>query len=272
MIFSKDRPFLLVGAGKMGGAMLSGWMAEGIDPSAIVVCDPQPAPEMVDLLSRHGVRHVPAVSADIAPSVVLIAVKPQMMDKVLPDLAPAVQPDTLILSVAAGTPISKFQSALGPVPVARAMPNTPAMVARGITAVYPTESVSEAQKATIDTLLAAVGKVVWLETEDQIDLVTGVSGSGPAYVFLLAECLAEAGRAAGLPENLAKNLAEATVSGAGELMHQSDDPPSTLRKNVTSPNGTTAAALEVLMAGDGLQPLMTEAVAAAIKRARELAS
>ncbi len=271
MIFSKDRPFLLVGAGKMGGAMLSGWMAEGVDPSAIVVCDPKPAPEMVASLSQHGVRHVTEVPSELVPALVMVAVKPQMMDVVLPGLAPVVQADTLVLSVAAGTPVNKFQSAFGAVPIVRAMPNTPAMVARGITAVFANEAVSHAQKETVSNLLAAVGKVVWLETEDQIDLVTGVSGSGPAYVFWLAECLAEAGRAAGLPEELARQLAEATVSGAGELMHLSDDTPTTLRQNVTSPNGTTAAALDVLMAGDGLEPLMTKAVAAAVNRARELA-
>ncbi|WP_346910007.1 pyrroline-5-carboxylate reductase [uncultured Roseibium sp.] len=271
MIFSKDRPFLLVGAGKMGGAMLSGWMAEGLDPSAIVVSDPKPGDEIKAILEKHGIRHVTEVSADLAPSIVLVAVKPQMMDVVLPAIAPAIRPDTLILSVAAGTPISRFQTAFGPVPVARAMPNTPAMVARGITAVFPNDGVSEDQKDTVGTLLSAVGKVVWLESEDQIDMVTGVSGSGPAYVFWLAECLAEAGKAAGLPEELARELAEATVSGAGELMHQSPETPTVLRQNVTSPNGTTAAALEVLMAEDGLKPLMTKAVAAAVNRARELA-
>ncbi|MBS8260524.1 pyrroline-5-carboxylate reductase [Roseibium polysiphoniae] len=272
MIFCKERPFLLVGAGRMGGAMLSGWMADGVDPSAIVVCDPGPAPEMLSLLETHGIRHVTETPADLNPSIVLVAVKPQMMDAVLPGVAPAVRPDTLILSVAAGTPIARFETAFGQVPVARAMPNTPAMVGRGITAVYPNVAVSSAQKETIASLLGAVGKVVWLENEDQIDQVTAVSGSGPAYVFWLAECLAEAGRELGLPEELARELADATVTGAGELMHQSDDVPSTLRKNVTSPNGTTAAALDVLMAPDGLQPLMTRAVAAAARRARELAS
>lgn len=272
MIFSKERPFLLVGAGKMGGAMLSGWLAEGIDPSAIVVSDPKLSGEMQALLAKYGIRHVTQVPADLAPSLVLIAIKPQMMDEVLPALAPAVREDTLILSVAAGTPVSKFQRAFGPVPVARAMPNTPAMVARAITAIFPDESVTAEQKETIGTLLSVVGKVVWLDSEDQIDLVTGLSGSGPAYVFWLAECLAAAGQAAGLPEELARDLAEATVSGAGELMHHSPDSPTVLRQNVTSPNGTTAAALEVLMAEDGLQPLMTKAVAAAVKRARELES
>ncbi|MEP3431031.1 MAG: pyrroline-5-carboxylate reductase [Roseibium sp.] len=271
MTFSKERPFLLVGAGKMGGAMLAGWMADGIDPSSIVVCDPKLSPDMESLLKQHGIRHVTSVPDDLIASIILIAVKPQMMDAVLPGLKSAVQPDTLILSVAAGTPVSKFLSVFSDIPVARCMPNTPAMVKRGITAVYPTDLVSEPQKQTIARLLSAVGKVVWLDEESQIDLVTGVSGSGPAYVFFLAEALSEAGKVAGLPEELAHELAVATVSGAGELMHQSGDHPSILRKNVTSPNGTTAAALDVLMHVDGLQPVMTEAVAAAVKRAKELA-
>ncbi len=271
MTFSKERPFLLVGAGKMGGAMLSGWMADGIDPASILVLDPFLSPEMGEQLADHGIRHVTSVPDDVTAGIVLIAVKPQMMDEVLPSLANAVDDVTLVLSVAAGTPVSRFQTAFGDVPIARCMPNTPAMVKRGITAVYPNEKVSEAQKTTVDRLLAAVGKVVWLETEDQIDLVTGVSGSGPAYVFYLAEALREAGKAAGLPAELADELAIATVSGAGELMHASGEDPSILRQNVTSPNGTTAAALDVLMDENGLQPVLTEAVAAAVKRARELA-
>jgi len=271
MNFSKERPFLLVGAGKMGGAMLSGWMAEGIDPSTITVCDPRLSEEMDALLKKHTIRHVRSVPGDLSAGMVLIAIKPQMMDEVLPGLTSAVAPDTLVLSVAAGTPVSKFRAVFGEVPVCRCMPNTPAMVKRGITAVYPTDKVSEGQKADVTRLLSAVGKVVWLENEDQIDLVTGVSGSGPAYVFYLAEALSEAGRQAGLPAELAEELAVATVCGAGELMHRSGEHPSILRKNVTSPNGTTAAALEVLMAADGIQPVMTEAVAAAVRRAKELA-
>lgn len=270
MSFSKERPFLLVGAGKMGGAMLSGWMAEGVDPSAVTVCDPRLSEEMDALLKKYGIRHVAAVPADLSAAIVLIAVKPQMMDQVLPGLKTAVAADTLVLSVAAGTTVAKFQSVFGDVPICRCMPNTPAMVKRGITAVYPTSLVSEAQKADVTRLLSAVGKVVWLDSEDQIDLVTGVSGSGPAYVFYLAEALSEAGKAAGLPDELAEQLAVATVCGAGELMHQSGEHPSVLRQNVTSPNGTTAAALEVLMGAEGIQPLMTAAVAAAVRRAKEL--
>ncbi|MBO0343833.1 pyrroline-5-carboxylate reductase [Roseibium sp. CAU 1637] len=272
MIFNKQRPFLLVGAGRMGGAMLAGWIKQGVDPASILVSDPQPAPEMAAFLSDKGIGHVTSVPEGLEPAIILVAVKPQLMSKVLPGLKSVVKSDTVILSVAAGTPISVFETAFGQVPVARAMPNTPAMVGRGITAVYPTDRVTKAQKETIDELLAAVGKVVWLDNEDQIDSVTAVSGSGPAYVFWMAECMAEAGKALGLSNEVARALADATVSGAGELMHQSDDTPTTLRQNVTSPNGTTAAALEVLMAEDGLKPLMQKAAEAAQRRARELAA
>lgn len=271
MIFSKDRPFLLVGAGKMGGALLAGWIADGVDPATLMVLDPKPAEDMTAFLADNGIQHVVALPEDVAAGVILIAVKPQMMDVVLPGLAGSVTSDTLVLSVAAGTSVSRFEEAFGTCPVARCMPNTPAMIQRGITAVYGNDRVHEAHRDEINKLLAAVGKVVWLENEDQIDLVTGVSGSGPAYVFYLAEALREAGRQVGLPEELAHELAVATVSGAGELMHSSGEDPSVLRSNVTSPNGTTAAALDVLMDPDGLQPVMTQAVTAAVKRARELA-
>lgn len=271
MIFNQERPFVLVGAGKMGSAMLAGWLASGIDPKAIVVSDPSPSDELLAMAEKHGFHQVETLTPDIKPAMVLLAIKPQLMDVVLPKIAPAILPDTLVASVAAGTPLSKFADIFGDVPMARAMPNTPSMVGRGITAVYPTDKVSDAQKQTIETLLTAVGKVVWLEREEQIDQVTAVSGSGPAYVFWMAECLTEAGVSLGLPQEIARELAEATVSGAGELMHQSSDTPTVLRQNVTSPNGTTAAALEVLMAEDGLGPLMKRAAAAAEKRAKELA-
>lgn len=251
--------------------MLSGWVAEGIDTSALIVCDPNVSGQMSELLKQYGIRHVSVIPDDLRAGIVLVAVKPQMMDDVLPALKSAVTPDTLVLSIAAGTPVAKFESVFGAVPVCRCMPNTPAMVKRGITAVFPTASVSEESKKDVDRLLGAIGKVVWLDSENQIDLVTGVSGSGPAYVFYLAETLSEAGRQAGLPGDLADELAIATVYGAGELMRLSGEHPSVLRKNVTSPNGTTAAALEVLMGPGGLQPIMTEAVSEAVRRAEELA-
>jgi pyrroline-5-carboxylate reductase len=206
-----------------------------------------------------------------APAVLLMAVKPQMMDAVFPPLGKLAGPRTLVLSIAAGRKIEGFERHLAQgVAVVRAMPNTPAAIGRGMTVCVANAHVTAEQRALCDELLGAVGEVAWVDDEAQIDAVTAVSGSGPAYVFLLAECLAEAGVAAGLSEPLAKELARATISGAGELLRQSDLEAAVLRQNVTSPGGTTAAALGVLMGPDGLRELMTRAVAAAAKRSREL--
>jgi pyrroline-5-carboxylate reductase len=194
------------------------------------------------------------------------------MDGVMPHYARFAGPATVFLSVAAGKTLAVFETYLGSeAVVVRAMPNTPAAIGRGMIVGCPNERVSDGQKALCDSLMAAVGEVAWIDDEALMDAVTGVSGSGPAYVFLLIECLAQAGRAAGLPGDLADRLALVTVSGAGELARQSAESPTVLRENVTSPNGTTQAALEVLMAEDGLAPLMTKAVAAATQRSRELA-
>ncbi len=271
MSFSNERPLALIGAGKMGGAMLAGWIERGIDPAAIIVVDPNPAEEMSSYCSSNGIRQAAALAAQDKPGIVMLAIKPQLMDKVLPALKSSVGQDTLVLSVAAGTTVATFRDAFGDAPIVRVMPNTPAQVGRGMSVAFATEQVSAAQREAVDTLLSAIGAVAWIDTEDQMDAVTAVSGSGPAYVFYLAEALAAAGVKAGLPEALAKKIARQTVAGAGELMHQSELDAAVLRQNVTSPNGTTAAALAVLMADDGLQPLMDEAVEAAAKRSRELA-
>lgn len=269
-------PLILAGAGKMGGAMLTGWLAGGLDPSKVRVQDPSPPPEIAALLAKHGITaQAELAAADLggAPSVIIAAVKPQIMDAVFPSVARLAGPDTLTISIAAGKTIASFERHLGPgSAVIRTIPNTPAAIGRGITVCAPNAHVTVAQRHLCDRLLASIGEVGWVDDEDLIDVATAVSGSGPAYVFLLAECLAQAGVAAGLSAELAARLANATVSGAGELMHRSDEPPATLRQNVTSPNGTTYAALQVLMAeADGLGPLMTRAVAAAAKRSRELA-
>jgi pyrroline-5-carboxylate reductase len=262
---------VLVGAGNMGGAMLAGWLEQGLDPRDIIVQDPAPPPSMAALLSKHGIASVSSIALDQPPAVLLMAVKPQVMDAVFPPLAKFVGPETVVLSVAAGRTIASFERALPrAAAVVRSIPNTPASVGRGITAAVANAHVSAAQKNLCDRLLKSVGAVVWVDEEAQIDAATAVSGSGPAYVFLLAECLAEAGRKAGLPANLAAELARWTVAGAGELMHRSDLPPDQLRRNVTSPNGTTHAALQVLMAEGGLQPLLDAAVAAATRRSQEL--
>jgi pyrroline-5-carboxylate reductase len=257
---------VLAGAGKMGGAMLTGWLAGGLDPKRVIVVEPYPSDE-IKALSAKGVRLNPAA---VAADTLVVAVKPQTFREAGPMLKRFVGASTLVVSIMAGTKIAALEQVCGGMAV-RAMPNTPAAIGRGITVAVPAKSVSAAQRATADALLRATGSVEWVEDERLMDAVTAVSGSGPAYVFLLAEELARAGVEAGLPAELATKLARETVAGSGELLHRSDQPAATLRQNVTSPGGTTAAALEVLMAKDGLQPLMIRAVAAATKRSIELA-
>lgn len=263
----------LVGAGNMGGAMLKGWLEAGTDPASLTVLDPAPPEAMAEMLRSYGVVH--AVSADDVGPVdfVLVAVKPQIIGVVLEGLSPLIGPQTVLASVAAGTRIAQLETPFGgkPARIVRVMPNTPATIGQAISVCVANDAVGVAQRDTITSLLEAIGDVAWVEDESLIDAVTAVSGSGPAYVFYLAEALAAAGEAAGLPVALASQLAVATVAGAGNLLKQSDEDAATLRANVTSPNGTTQAALEVLMAGDGLRPLMERAVEAAANRSRELA-
>lgn len=274
MALQLDGPLVLAGCGKMGGAMLAGWLGSGLDPAKAVLVDPGPPPEVVALAKSHGVAihsKLPELSAP--PAVLLMAVKPQVMEEVFPPLAKIAGPKTLVLSVAAGRTIASFERYLAPgTAVIRTIPNTPAAIGRGITVCVANTSVTADQKALSDALLSSVGEVGWVADEALIDAATAVSGSGPAYVFLLAECLAAAGRAVGLDAVLSQRLANATVSGAGELLRQSGLEPATLRQNVTSPNGTTHAALQVLMAKDGLEPLLVTAVEAAARRSRELSA
>jgi pyrroline-5-carboxylate reductase len=274
MTFALDGPLVLAGCGKMGGAMLTGWLARGLAATQVIVQDPGPPVEVKALLDRHGVRCVPALDRlDTPPSVILVAVKPQVMEQVFPPLASLAGTETLVLSVAAGKTIASFERHLPPrTAVIRTIPNTPAAIGRGITVCAANAHVTARQRALCDALLAAIGEVGWVDREALIDAATAVSGSGPAYVFLLAECLAAAARDVGLDPVLARRLADATVSGAGELLRQTGEDPAVLRKNVTSPNGTTYAALQVLMAENGLEPLMKRAVAAADARSRELSA
>lgn len=275
MALQFDGPVLLAGAGKMGAAMLSGWLARGLSPRDVLIQEPQLAGEAAELAAKHGITVSPSFeSLSASPAVIIAAVKPQVMEQVFPPLAKLAGPGTVVLSIAAGKSIASFEKHLNPgAAVVRAMPNTPAAIGRGITGAVANAAVTQSQKSACDALLSAVGEVVWVEDERLIDAVTAVSGSGPAYVFYLAECLAEAGRAAGLDADLAMQLARVTVTGAGELMHRSALPAATLRQNVTSPGGTTAAALGVLMREEnGLAALMREAVLAAEKRGRELGS
>jgi pyrroline-5-carboxylate reductase len=257
---------VLLGCGKMGSAMLEGWLAKGLPNTSVWVIDPNPS----DWLQNTGVH----INADLppAPAIVLIAVKPQMMGDALPAIAAMGNGETLFVSVAAGTPISVFEQVLGDKsPIIRAMPNTPAAVGRGITAIIGNAHTTPAHLDLSQALLEAVGQVVRLDSEEQMDAVTGVSGSGPAYVFHMIECMAQAGEAEGLAPELAMQLAQATVAGAGALAEAANETPAQLRKNVTSPNGTTQAGLEVLMnKTSGLPDLMRRTVKAAADRSREL--
>lgn len=262
-------PLLLVGAGKMGSALLHGWLRLGLEPSQIYVVDPQPSFELKTDLRERGIALNP--TSMVQPKVVLLAVKPQILAPVLKAIALHVDKETLVVSILAGATLGALDAGLPPrTAIIRTMPNTPAAIGRGVTAMIANAEVTPEQRAVASQLMEAVGDVAWIGDEALMDAVTAVSGSGPAYVFLLAEALARAGVKAGLSPELAAKLASATVAGAGELMHRSDTTPETLRKNVTSPGGTTAAALEVLMAPDGLEWLMTAAVKAAAERSKEL--
>jgi pyrroline-5-carboxylate reductase len=264
-------PIVLIGAGNMGGALLTGWLKNGVPGSSVIVVDPNPADAMRKMISDAGASHVTEAPAGMTAGVLFIAVKPQLMDAVLPPLKSLVGEGTVIVSIAAGKTLSSLEAHLGEAAMVRAMPNTPAMVGRGVTGAFANARVSDRQRQLVQNLLKVSGPVEWVPGEADIDSVTAVSGSGPAYVFYLVECMAEAGRKLGLQADLAMRLARETVAGAGELLHQSPDDASRLRQNVTSPGGTTAAALNVLMAEDGMQPLFDAAIEAARKRAQELA-
>jgi pyrroline-5-carboxylate reductase len=262
---------VLVGAGKMGGALLEGWLHAGLPPANVAVIEPNPSPEIA-ALAQAGVRLNPNLAALPPAAAIVIAVKPQTASEAMPVIAPMIDAATVVVSIMAGRTLHFLAGALrNGRTFVRAMPNMPAAIGRGITVAVAAPGVSATERATADALLRATGSVEWVEDEGLMDAVTAVSGSGPAYVFLLAEELARAGVAAGLPEELATKLARETVAGSGELLHRSELAAATLRQNVTSPGGTTAAALEVLMGNGGMQGLMTRAVAAATARSKELA-
>jgi len=252
---------------------LRGWLARGVPGSLLYVVDPNPR-DLEDVIAA-GVTAVtsPAeLPQDLQPAIILLAIKPQFMDQALPDYRRFAQPATLFLSIAAGKTLAYLQQNLGQTTIVRAMPNTPAAIGRGMTVIVRQPGVSAPQLELCAELLSAVGEITWVDDEDLINAVTAVSGGGPAYVFLLIECLAEAGRQAGLPAEMAMKIARSTVCGSGELAHQSAESAEALRKAVMSPKGTTEQAIGVLMAPDGLQPLMTKAIAAATRRSRELAA
>jgi len=261
---------VLVGAGKMGSAMLDGWLARGLDPKKIIVIEPQPV-KALKALARRGVKLNPKDKVGVA-SAIVIAVKPQSAPEAVPPLARYIDKTTLVLSIMAGRTIGFLEKSLPTgTAIVRAMPNTPAAIGRGISVAVANGKISMRQRKQASDLLAAIGKVEWVGDETLMDAVTALSGSGPAYIFLLAECMARAGVAAGLPKELAARLARETVAGSAELLHRSDLDAATLRQNVTSPGGTTAAALEVLMGPGGFDQLLTQAIAAATRRSRDLA-
>lgn len=271
-LFSASSPLVLVGAGKMGGAMVSGWLAQGLDARALCVIDPAPPPASRRLLETNGVPVNATPPGGVVAKALVLAVKPQIIRDALPPLQPLVAAETLVLSIAAGTRIATLRAGLGRGRIVRSMPNTPAEIGMGMSVATKAADAGAAVAAIATALLEAVGSVAWVDDEAQMDAVTAVSGSGPAYVFYLVECLAAAGEASGLAPDLAAQLARETVAGAGALLSHSDLSAETLRKNVTSPNGTTAAALAVLMGPEGLGSLMAAAVSAARRRSEELSS
>jgi pyrroline-5-carboxylate reductase len=264
---------VLVGAGKMGSAMLDGWLAQGLKPKQLIVIEPQPGKLLKALVRRGvGLNPKPGPKAKADAAAIVIAVKPQTAAEAVPPTGLYVGKSTLVLSIMAGRKLEFLQRALPQgTAIVRAMPNTPASIGRGISVAVANANVSARQRKLATDLLGAIGKVEWVGDESLIDAITALSGSGPAYVFLLAEAMTKAGIAAGLPPALAARLARETVAGSGELLHRSALDAGTLRQNVTSPGGTTAAALEVLMGPGGFDTLLTEAIAAATRRSRDLA-
>jgi pyrroline-5-carboxylate reductase len=268
----RRRSLVLIGCGKMGTAMLRGWLADGV-ASRFYIVEPEgqpavfaPAPE----IEWHSAADT--LPGELAPDAIVFAVKPQIIDAVLPPYRRWARPETLFVSIVAGKTLAGLARHLGPAAIIRTMPNTPAAIGRAITVACANPGVSEQQRRLCDRLLSAIGESAWVDDEALLDAVTALSGSGPAYVFLLIEALARAGEAEGLPPDLALRLARSTVAGSGELARVSAESPASLRENVTSPGGTTRAALDVLMAPAGLGPLIERAVAAAAARSRALAS
>lgn len=268
---TSDNPLLLLGCGKMGGAMLKGWLKAGLLADAVKIIDPFLED---DQKTKNGslFKNISDLPAELNPGFIVLAVKPQMMDQAMEDLSSVDYDGAVFLSIAAGKTIGYFERHLGQdAAIIRAMPNTPAAIRKGITVGCPNRNVSELQKDVCHDLLLAAGAVEWVSEEKLIDAVTAVSGSGPAYVFSLVEALAGAGETIGLDPELSKKLARQTICGAGALLEQSDQDATELRINVTSPNGTTEAALNVLMGEDGLSKLMKKAVRAAHLRSKDLA-
>jgi len=262
-------PVMLVGAGKMGLALARGWLEAGLPSANLLLVDPHAGEAARQFAADYDVT-ISAEAVGLQPNVIVLAVKPQIIDAVMTSLAPAVGPHTLVLSIAAGIDIKRLSAGFGMGRVVRAMPNTPAQIGKGITGAVAGPDVSQAGREAAEALLRAAGPVVWFDDESGLDAVTALSGSGPAYVFHLVEALAEAGRRQGLPDAVARQLARQTVIGSAALLEADSAEPSVLREQVTSPNGTTAAGLSVLMGENGLVDLVDRTVAAARKRSEEL--
>jgi len=275
MVGSGALPFkniVVIGAGKMGGALVEGWLKQGVDPQALHLIDPAFAKDDTRWRTRGVDCHVAAGTLkDTAPDLLLLSIKPQMMEKVLPSLAALDHAGLTVLSIAAGTTLDTLQGAFPKAVCIRSMPNTPAAVGAGITACYGPDARAET-RAGVTSLLAAVGQVVWVARERDMDAVTAVSGSGPAYVFHMVEALAEAGEALGLPPETAMALARQTIVGSGRLLEKSDESAAQLRQNVTSPGGTTAAGLGELRDTGKLSELMQATTRAAFDRSIALAA
>lgn len=254
----------------MGSAMLGGWLKNSYEPGSIFVVDPSPPSEVANMLRANHVTCLDTAEKCPAVDILILAVKPQILDNVLPMVIPMIGADTVAVSVAAGKTIESMTNVFGQMACVRVMPNTPALVGQAMSVGYANSDVTETQLSRIDLLFQAIGKVAWVDEERLIDAVTAVSGSGPAYVFHLAECMANAGATIGLDRELALVMAKQTILGAATLMDHVDESPSKLRENVTSPNGTTAAALEILMTEQRMQELIQEAIYAANIRSQEL--
>jgi pyrroline-5-carboxylate reductase len=263
---------VVIGAGKMGRALVECWLRQGLETKRLLVVEPFPTEELVKFTTDASIRLVESLTSVAPSSVLFVAVKPQIADQMLPHLGRLIGNRTLLISIMAGKTIARISERIDRnVAIVRAMPNLPATIGKGITAAIDNNCLSTEQRELASALLAATGTVTWIEDEKFMDAITAVSGSGPAYVFLLAESLARAGAAAGLPKDLADLLARETVAGSGELLNETPLAPQQLRENVTSPGGTTAAALEVLRSDVGFGPLLEKAVKAATQRSRELA-
>ena len=269
LALSKLGPVMLVGAGKMGVALARGWLDAGLPPSNLIIVHPRPGAALLELAEDYELT-LSTEASGLTPNVLVVGVKPQVMDGVLESLAPVIAPHTLVVSIAAGIDLARLASKAGTQRIVRSMPNTPVQVRKGITGVVPGPDVAAEDRMAIDALFSASGMVVWLDEEPQIDALTAVSGSGPAYVFHMVEALAAAGKRQGLPDAVAEQLARGTVVGAAALMDAGTVSPTVLRENVTSPKGATAAGLAVLMGEPGLTELMDSTVNATRQRAEEL--